>query len=443
LKNIKKDDYMVSPFSDYINNIDELDLFNLLPTNPLYNEALSLYKKRIFTIDDVSEKLGVHRTTIHQWVTKLKTPYNVFRLENNYIISDGNAKHIPRYVKLNNDFLKLIGYYVSDGNASGNNLSFYFGISEKHYYDDVFNLMSKIFGLTPIKDKKKKNMLYLRYCSKTASHIFRILGGAPHNKHISKIIMELSPKKQLGLLSGLISGDGTISKTNSTVSYCTASLRLAWQVRNLFSRQNWASSIHIVKGIANFKGRIVKSLSYNISICGKEVDILHRLTKKGGKTKGLRRSGRRNFRFIRDNKLYMRIKSTSDIEYNGMVYDLTIDAKDNNEQSYMACGVLSHNSSHLLEDFDNKIAVIKEWARVLKVGGNIVLYLPDEQCYRKYCFLHNQGSNTAHKDENFSKEKLKKYAEQLGNLKVMLETDIIMDYSFAIVFRKTKAIVGE
>jgi len=100
-------------------------------------------------------------------------------------------------------------------------------------------------------------------------------------------------------------------------------------------------------------------------------------------------------------------------------------------------------SSHLLEDFDNKIEVMKEWTRVLKVGGHLALYLPDEQCYRKYCFLHNQGSNTAHKDENFSKEKLKKYAEQLGNLKVMLETDIIMDYSFAIVFRKTKAIVGE
>lgn len=36
-------------------------------------------------------------------------------------------------------------------------------------------------------------------------------------------------------------------------------------------------------------------------------------------------------------------------------------------------------SSHLLEDFENTATALKEWFRVLKPGGKLDLFLPDEQ----------------------------------------------------------------
>jgi autotransporter strand-loop-strand O-heptosyltransferase len=89
-------------------------------------------------------------------------------------------------------------------------------------------------------------------------------------------------------------------------------------------------------------------------------------------------------------------------------------------------------SSHLLEDFINTGEVLSEWARVLKKDGLLILLLPDEQVYRKYCRDRGQGTNEHHQIENFSAE----YVKTCMDLKCIYESGIINDYSFALVFRK-------
>jgi predicted SAM-dependent methyltransferase len=42
-------------------------------------------------------------------------------------------------------------------------------------------------------------------------------------------------------------------------------------------------------------------------------------------------------------------------------------------------------SSHLLEDFTDTEAVLREWWRVLRTGGRLIIFCPDEQVYRAYC----------------------------------------------------------
>lgn len=51
-------------------------------------------------------------------------------------------------------------------------------------------------------------------------------------------------------------------------------------------------------------------------------------------------------------------------------------------------------SSHLLEHIDNYAAALKEWWRLVKVGGYLVLYLPDEDEYPK---VGEDGANPDHK----------------------------------------------
>jgi len=59
-------------------------------------------------------------------------------------------------------------------------------------------------------------------------------------------------------------------------------------------------------------------------------------------------------------------------------------------------------SSHTLEDFKDTRAVLNEWCRVLKVGGTLVLNLPDELAYRAFCVETNRECNGAHIHLDFS-----------------------------------------
>jgi SAM-dependent methyltransferase len=97
-------------------------------------------------------------------------------------------------------------------------------------------------------------------------------------------------------------------------------------------------------------------------------------------------------------------------------------------------------SSHLLEDFDDKFPILKEWIRVIRHGGVVVLLLPDEQKYRNYCLRINARRNKNHKDPDFC---MAKVIEILGrlNVEIVKEYPSLVcndgtDYSFAVIGRK-------
>lgn len=97
-------------------------------------------------------------------------------------------------------------------------------------------------------------------------------------------------------------------------------------------------------------------------------------------------------------------------------------------------------SSHLLEDFTfgEQIEILKEWIRVIKVGGHLVLYLPDEQVYRKHCEKMGRPRNMDHKNEKFGLRFLlwNVLSGHIKNIQVVESIDLCEDYSFYIVLEK-------
>ena len=55
-------------------------------------------------------------------------------------------------------------------------------------------------------------------------------------------------------------------------------------------------------------------------------------------------------------------------------------------------------SSHLLEDVEDWTPVLREWARVLKPGGHLVIMVPDRQRFRA-AVAAGQGDNLSHRHE--------------------------------------------
>lgn len=93
-------------------------------------------------------------------------------------------------------------------------------------------------------------------------------------------------------------------------------------------------------------------------------------------------------------------------------------------------------SSHVLEDFLDTRAVLDEWLRVLKPGGNLILYLPDEQTYRAHCRSQNKPPNAHHVHDHFSLAYVKQCLAHRQDLEVLHERFPSGIYSFELVVRK-------
>ena len=93
-------------------------------------------------------------------------------------------------------------------------------------------------------------------------------------------------------------------------------------------------------------------------------------------------------------------------------------------------------SSHLLEDFENTREVLTEWFRVIRPGGNLVLFCPDQQKYLKHCENHGQPPNYSHKIAEFSLNYVKRIIEDMGIADIIHETELINIYSWELVARK-------
>ena len=104
-------------------------------------------------------------------------------------------------------------------------------------------------------------------------------------------------------------------------------------------------------------------------------------------------------------------------------------------------------SSHLLEHFPKKEvpAILREWMRVVKVGGNLVLYLPDEDQYPK-CNEPERGLTEeawVNKDHkwNVSYDVVVEMMEKTGHNWDLIYFEKCKDddeYSLFFVFKKLK-----
>jgi len=95
-------------------------------------------------------------------------------------------------------------------------------------------------------------------------------------------------------------------------------------------------------------------------------------------------------------------------------------------------------SSHLLEHIEPErvAAVLKEWWRVLKEGGHLTLYLPDEDEYPK---IGEEGANPDHK-WNVNKDRVIEYMRSIAgwDLVDFQKRNQEREYSLYFVFKKIK-----
>lgn len=113
--------------------------------------------------------------------------------------------------------------------------------------------------------------------------------------------------------------------------------------------------------------------------------------------------------------------------------DYTLDVRDlyvfeDNQFDYVF-------SAHVLEDIEDTEDTLKEWLRVLKKSGSLILYLPHKDYYPN---IGQEGSNPAHKHDFLPNDILLVLKRICSfDLHVLEERNQNDEYSFLIVARIT------
>jgi len=269
-----------------------------------------------------------------------------------------NCHSIPKIIQVDEDFLRLVGYFLADGCATGgrdgkSQIKFYFAKGEEKYGEDVAKIMLEKFGLKKPKFNWKEdgNNYRITYASKIVGHLFwNLFGGShSHTKTIPKSFMYLPPKKQLQIVVGYTRGDGYVTKNKKStgktgrLTFTSCSKDLILQLGLILLRNNVSYSIQFIpirSGHA-IEGRHFYHSSYSISTSNRS---LKELCYPGlPHIKGNWKNNNINTVSFNKGKAYYKVKGIEVKKYiqSIKVYNLEVEE----DESYSLLGASVHNCS--------------------------------------------------------------------------------------------------
>jgi dTDP-4-amino-4,6-dideoxygalactose transaminase/intein/homing endonuclease len=254
---------------------------------------------------------------------------------------------------------RLIGYWLAEGSTlsglkgksgySENKYKFYrvefsFNESEVEYIDDVSELMTRYFGVSPMLRKVKKNdkSVSLSFKSRKAYEFFRqFFGTKAWEKSVPDWIVGLPSEYTQELLIGYWRGDGSSSTKN--YSFSSSSPHLLNQVRRILGTLGVSCSPHIRQNdehhhsIVNGKEIIQKHPAYWINIYGKSAEKFQEII---GENSYNPKASRNSHSWFDKNYGYHPIDTIGAEDVFGLtVHNLEVDG----DHSYHANNIAVHN----------------------------------------------------------------------------------------------------
>ena len=271
---------------------------------------------------------------------------NDYKLERGFLKPfDGTrANLLPNIIKINKDFCRLVGYYLSEGYTDNrDSVSFCFNSREKKYVGDVRNLMERIFGLSYCREYKRKDRggIELIFFSKLLSQMFsKFFYSDPrikraYTKCLPSWMLELPLERQAEILKGWWRGD----------TGATSSRILMNQMKIICLRLGIIPSIReLTKEEFNKKERKIGNRKIvarhdqfvfsNLSFFDDPFGLLREPYFRKFKTKLERRHG-----WIDEKYIYIPVRDIEIEDYEGEVYNLEVE----DDNSYVSEFATIHN----------------------------------------------------------------------------------------------------
>jgi activator of 2-hydroxyglutaryl-CoA dehydratase len=265
-----------------------------------------------------------------------------------------NSKIKIDYLPLNNDILRLIGYYLAEGCIQYNkarwnkkikypsNICFTLGINEKEYANEIRRIIKKNFPGIKVqffKRPKAHSLIVNVYSRPLSDFILYLCGEGAEKKKLNWELLNLPPQSQKEILKTFFKGDGHLRKREKNIpswvkkgnrySACTTSEILAAQLYWILLRNKIKAAINR----ARKKTKGGKN-AFFLEVYGEAINQLE--DKEIIKVKS-----KKDKAFIYSNWLFEPIKEIRKFPYQGEVYNLKIKEDD----SYVANYITVHNCS--------------------------------------------------------------------------------------------------
>lgn len=278
-----------------------------------------LFKKQ-FDLDNVSPEWCPARTLKkgdYLMIPKYQT-------NSSYVYQDKNTT-----INLNNELMRLFGYYVAEGSGSNNCTTFSFHQKESVYHDDVTSFIKKYFGVYPTITYQNRNRCCITFHSTLLTEMLHsMFGRRAGNKRVPYDFLFLPTELQKEFLIGVFRGDGT----KRGFRYSTVSPTLGWQVKQMLINIGCKPTLQIHKKkkhqdeySVNIKGLDRHKINFD------NIDLVDGLP--------------RNHTKFYKNYVLTPIVSVKHTKYSGEVYNLEM----NGEHTYNINGFAVHNCMPLLE----------------------------------------------------------------------------------------------
>jgi intein/homing endonuclease len=258
-------------------------------------------------------------------------------------------KKIKRYVKLDENLAKLLGYYISEGCSEINEdkrkyrVGFGFNKRETDYADDVVDLVGACFGIkevTIVGHKTRNSMQVIVYNKIIARFFSELCNRYSRNVSIPDIVFREANDDILKvLISYMFRGDGSRLRKEkyNRIKYSTTSQNLASQLRAVLAKLGYWASIKV-------RGKRVSHPNwrkeYSVLLSGKQLNAWNR-DFYGFQIEHKQAQFSRNDGFYtRNGRIYIKVAGVSAEKYCGKVYDISVPPN----KSYIANSMCVHNS---------------------------------------------------------------------------------------------------
>ncbi|MCS7186760.1 MAG: phosphoribosylformylglycinamidine synthase subunit PurL, partial [Armatimonadota bacterium] len=171
---------------------------------------------------------------------KLEHQLGLDRKDARLFLRSGKTNFVPAIITINEDFARLIGYYLAEGCLSTHGTTYKilwtFNRKERQYSHDLCNILNKL----QVRFRKwhQDSETFISVSSWFLGFLFKEVlkvGDKSHNKAIPDLLMMHNRALRENLLIGLLRGDGSVVLNKRPgsllkVSYATASRQLFEQV---------------------------------------------------------------------------------------------------------------------------------------------------------------------------------------------------------------------
>ncbi|MBU4561532.1 DNA primase [bacterium] len=182
-------------------------------------------------------------------------------------------KPIPTRIKVDEKFLKLIGYWIAEGSNHRAYIRFSLGSHEAKFGQEIEELIKDIFYIKTsfhMRKKANKTGLEITACNSKLSNIFENLcGKGAENKHIPFELQNLPPKKQRMILDAIFKGDGYTGKVakckedREFKAITTVSPVLAEQLKDILLRLEISPTVRVANAKID-KNKVRHKTAYTI-----------------------------------------------------------------------------------------------------------------------------------------------------------------------------------